>query len=328
MKFKQRLISFISIIIALICVLNFNNLYIVKADEKVYLGGFTAGFSVQTLGAKVVGICDVVTLDGVKSPSKEANIKVDDIILYIDSVRVDNASDIAKEIKGKSVVDLTILRQNEQFNTKIIVAKDVSGVEKLGLFIKDDINGIGTITFIKGDRFASLGHPIVSEDGNNLKITSGNLYNCSISGCIKGEKGKAGELRGVFIKNNPIGNIDKNLNTGVYGTINENFNKTSLKEVDIGDAKIGEAKIYSTIDNNKPKYYSISIVKIDIDNDSKNFVIKINDEELLSKTNGIVQGMSGSPIIQNNKLVGAVTHVFINDPTRGFGLSIEKMINN
>ena len=196
------------------------------------------------------------------------------------------------------------------------------------MFIKDDINGIGTITFIKGNKFASLGHPIVSEEGENLEILTGNLYNCSISGCIKGEKGKAGELRGVFIKNNPIATINKNLNTGVFGCLNDNFDKSLLKEIEIGDAKIGDAKIYSTIDNGNPKYYSISIVKIDCDINSKNFVIKINDEELLSKTNGIVHGMSGSPIILNDRLVGAVTHVFINDPTRGFGLSIDKMLNN
>ena len=169
---------------------------------------------------------------------------------------------------------------------------------------------------------------MVNNEYNEIDIFGGELYNCSITGCVKGERGKAGELRGVFVKNDPIGVIDKNLISGVYGQLSEDFDKTNLTQIEIGKASIGDACIYSTIDNNEPKRYSISIIKVDDFQDNKNFVIKVTDKDLLETTGGIVQGMSGSPIVQNGKLVGAVTHVFINDPTRGFGINIFNMINN
>jgi stage IV sporulation protein B len=145
---------------------------------------------------------------------------------------------------------------------------------------------------------------------------------------VKGERGAAGELKGVFLRDNPIGKIEKNTSSGVYGSVTNKQIIDKLIKIETGEAKVGSAKIVSTVEGKESKEYDISIVKCDFLGENKNFVIKIADEELLDITGGIVQGMSGSPIIQNGKLVGAVTHVFINDPTRGFGISINNMIKH
>ena len=249
------------------------------------------------------------------------------MILSINGKEINNAVDLRNSIDDDGNAIIEFMRCEQKFLKTVKAAKDVNGQYKLGVYIRDSISGIGTITFIKGDRFASLGHPVINSEGKLLKISGGKLYESKITGYVKGIRGKAGELKGVFVKDNAIANIDKNLPCGVYGTITGRFDTTSLIKTSIGKASVGDAYIYSTIDDCTPKKYSISIVKID-EGDNKNFVVKITDKELISKTGGIVQGMSGSPIIQNNKLVGAITHVFINDPTRGFGIKIDNMINN
>ena len=326
MKLKFRIIS---IIFSLCFILSLSNTvaYANESEDCVYLGGMTAGFSLFTRGAEIVGVCDVLTENGLCSPSKEIGIKEGDLLLKLDDKQINNALDIKNYLSNKDMI-IEYQRNDQIFIKTIRPAKDINGNYKLGVFIKDNISGIGTITYIKNNRFASLGHPVVDAETNQVDIFGGELYNCSITGYLKGQRGKAGELRGVFIKNEPIGRIDKNIISGVYGQLNENFDKSELKKVDIGKATVGDAYIFSTIENNETKKYSISIIKIDDNVDNKNFVIKVTDKDLLESTGGIVQGMSGSPIVQNGKLVGAVTHVFINDPTRGFGINIYNMINN
>ena len=328
MKKKIKIFSFILALFSFITFFSFNIKNVNANEDKIYLGGMPAGFSLNTVGVTVVGLCDVITTNGSISPSKIADVRVGDRILSIDHMEINNALDIEKAIKDKTNIIINIKRDKTYLEKEIKLEKDLTGNNKLGVFIKDDICGIGTITFIKGNRFASLGHPVLDENGELIEINGGEIYNCNITGCVKGERGKAGELRGAFIKNNSIGKIEKNLSVGVYGSLNEKFDFNNLTEITIGEATIGDAEIYSTIHGESPRKYKINIIKTENKNESKNFVIKICDRELLDKTNGIVQGMSGSPIIQNGKLVGAVTHVFINDPTRGFGLSIFNMINN
>ena len=324
MKGKLKLFSFI---IALFVLFSFGNVKTAYADETIYLVGMTAGFSLYTNGAEIIGVCDVITDKGLISPAKEIGIKEGDIIVKIDGNEINNAKDIDNAIKNGGNLLIEYKRCGQSVLKQIKAVKDINGHYKLGVFIRDSINGIGTITYIKGKRFASLGHPIVDENGGEIEICGGKLYNCSITGCAKGERGKVGELKGAFIKNNPIANIEKNLDCGVYGDITNIYDTSNLMKIDIGNATMGDAYIYSTIDGNLPQKYSISIVKVD-DVGNKNFVVKITDKTLLKETGGIVQGMSGSPIVQNDKLVGAITHVFINDPTRGFGIKIDNMINN
>lgn len=322
---KRKIILCLLLILCFAPIFGFERAF---ADEtEVYLGGMPAGFSLLTKGAHVVGIGDVVTENGNVSPAKDADLRVGDVILTIDGQEINDAIDIEKAIKGEEKVVVSLDRQGESIIKDVKTAIDLSGGYRIGVFVKDSVSGIGTITYIRGNRIASLGHPVLDDCGKILPIRSGYIYDCEITGVIKGERGVPGELRGVFSKNNNVAMIDSNLNNGVYGTINQNFCCENLKKIKLGTAKIGTAKIYTTIDGNEPMEYSISLVKTDYDRDNRNFVIKVTDKRLLEKTGGIVQGMSGSPIIQGGKIVGAVTHVFTNDPTRGFGITIDNMIN-
>ncbi len=323
----KKSLKFLNLILIIIFCFSFNLFKVGYADENLYIGGMPAGFSLNTKGVEVVGICDVITENGLVSPLKNSGIQEGDVILSINGYEINNACDIKNAISNDGKALIEFVRCDQKFIKEINSAKDINGQFKLGVYIKDCISGIGTITYIKGNRFASLGHPVINSDGKLVKISGGNLYESKITGYVKGVRGRAGELKGVFVKQNAIAKIDKNLESGVYGNITENFDTSSLIKTSIGKASVGDAYIYSTIDDATPKKYSISIIKID-EGDSKNFVVKITDKDLLNHTGGIVQGMSGSPIIQKNKLVGAITHVFINDPTRGFGIKIDNMINN
>lgn len=324
MKLKYKIFSVLITLVVLFS-LSTSTVY---ADDALYLGGMPAGFTLYTRGAQVVGVCDVITENGLYSPAKTAGIEVGDKIIKINDFEINNAEDIEKSIKGGGNVIISYKRNDEEIikNTKVV--KDINGQNKLGVFIKDGVSGIGTITFIKGNRYASLGHPVLDQAGECMDIRSGQIYSCDITGSVRGERGRAGELKGIFIRREPIAVVEKNLPTGVYGSLTKNFDCKNLIRIETGCAVPGEAHVYSTVDGSVPKKYSIMIIKVDDTEECKNFVIKITDKELLEKTGGIVQGMSGSPIVQNDKLVGAVTHVFINDPTRGFGIKIDKMLNS
>lgn len=326
---KRNFIAIIFLLLALLISIPSN---VAFADDngtnKVYLGGMPAGFTVYNRGAYVNGFRSVITENGVLTPCKDCGMKIGDLILSINNIETNSALDVEKALTNTDEKILTVSRNNEilYFNVKPCI--DIYGKIKLGLFIREGINGIGTITYIKGNRFASLGHPIIDENNNIVEITGGDLYNCKITGIIKGVKGRAGELRGVISRDCLIGRIDKNQINGVFGKINDNFDKSTLQEIELGSAKVGDAEIRCTIANNKTSNYKVSIVKIEKNKEIKNLVIKIEDEELIENAGGIIQGLSGSPIIQEGKLIGAVTHVFINDPSRGFGILIDKMNNN
>ena len=319
---KRKLIV---LLMAILTIISFTKINVSADEEEIFLGGMPAGFALYTRGAEIVGLCDVITDNGAISPSKDAELIVGDKILYLDGEQINTANDLEKTLKSNNSRTITINRQGETIIKKITPAKDINGKYKLGLLIRDEVNGIGTITFIKGNKFASLGHAVLNNDGKPFEILGGNLYDCTITGCIKGERGKAGELRGVFLRNEKIAKIEKNNIFGVYGTIDK-IDKNNLIKTEIGEAKPGKAQIISTIDGVTPKKYNISIIKIDNNSTYKNFVIKITDENLLNTTGGIVQGMSGSPIIQDGKIIGAVTHVLVNDPTKGYGIFIENML--
>ena len=310
----------------------------VRADAAAncyYVGGMTVGFSLSAGGAEIIGLNAVTAEDGTYHPAEDAGIRAGDCILAVDGIRVKTISELnsALERSGGNSVTLTIKRGGETAEVPVTPVKEKkSGNYKIGVLIRDTLSGIGTVTYIDKQtlRFGSLGHDVCGEGINTLEITDKRVFLCSIIGVNKGIRGRAGELRGLFMNDKAIAKADAVCKTGLYGTFEKNYDFSRCESVlaaPVSEATIGMAYIYYTINGVCPQKYEISIAKVDADNrENKNFVIKVTDSRLLEETGGIVQGMSGSPILQNGKLIGAVTHVFLNDPARGYGIAIENML--
>jgi len=310
------------------------------ADEnsgvELYVGGMTAGFLLGGDGAKIVGFNEVKTDSGSSSPAREASLKEGDSIIRADEYKIESVSDLNAALKksGGKEITLTVLRSGKEVSVKVTPVKDVSGNYKIGVLIKDGISGIGTVTYIKKDdlRFGALGHAVIDENGKALTLSGDKVYPCTVVSVTKGVRGRAGELKGLFINGENFAEAKIINFCGIYGNFSADYDFSPLPvmySAPVSKAHIGKAAIYSTVSGTTPVEYSISIVKVDGGNkENKNFVIKIDDKRLLSVTGGIVQGMSGSPIIQDDKVIGAVTHVFLNDPTRGYGIAIDNMLGN
>lgn len=305
-----------------------------EIEKTVYVGGMSAGFTLKTGGAQVIGISEVLTENGSISPAGKAGVRTGDILYKVENIKVEsieNLNEIVHKSKGKCL-KFEIFRGDERLNLEIQPIKEkATGKYKIGVLIRDSLSGIGTVTYIDktSGRFGSLGHSVVGENQTQLQLFEGTVYECSIVGIHKGVRGKAGELRGMFLSDKQLGQAEKLCECGIFGQISSDFVVDELMSAVASscEAKPGKAYIYSTINGVQPKRYEIEIVKVDRGNkDNKNYVLKITDEELIEETGGIVQGMSGSPILQGNKLIGAVTHVFLNDPTRGYGIDIGKML--
>lgn len=296
--------------------------------------GTPFGIKIYTNGLVVVGISDIETSNGTKNPCKDAGIKEGDIITKINNKNVTTNEDILNAVKnsnGKSL-KFSICRNNKNIITNILPVKSKTGEYKVGLWVRDSCAGIGTLTFYDNDnnKFAGLGHGICDIDTNELMpVLKGEIVKASIISIKKGIVGTPGELCGIFTDNTVIGNVTLNDELGIYGNMDScPINAKKLPVAKKQQVQKGYAQILTTIDDGEPKYYDIEIVSVDYseNQETKNMVIKIVDEELLNKTGGIVQGMSGSPIIQNEQLVGAVTHVFVNNPTQGYGVFAENML--
>lgn len=311
-------------------------------DTDVYVGGETVGFNLFSDGVICVGSNAVATTDGTMEPLKNSGIMDGDAIIKIENIEIENIEDVDRIINlptyaGKEI-ELTIKRNSEEVKLKVQPVFDVlSQKYKLGLWVRNNASGVGTLTYVKQSdfRFGAVGHPIVdSSMSENFEVEKGNIYKCSLLGIKKGEKNNPGEIRSsINLSDDSLGYADTNCKYGVYGNIlNKGFidaDKTATLGGRLG-VELGEAKIYCSLDGDGVKAYDIKIIKANKQNsaDDKSMIIKVTDKELLQKTGGIIQGMSGSPIVQNGKLIGAVTHVFVNDPTRGYGVYIDWMIEN
>ena len=295
-------------------------------DLEVYPGGTSVGIKLSTKGVLVVGHSDIESVEGkVESPAKNSGIELGDVLIKINGEEIQSSKDLSKKIKNldNSKINVDYIRNGNIENKEIDLEKE-NNEYKLGLWVRDSTAGIGTLTFYDKNTsiFGALGHPITDGDTNKpFIVRNGDLLNSSVISVRKGEKGSPGELKGLFVnEKESLATIEKNTEAGIFGEasadlVNPTFNKP-LKVGFRNEIKEGAAKIITTIDENGPKMYDIEIVKLlpQEEPGPKSMVIKVTDEELLEKTGGIVQGMSGSPIIQDNKLVGAVTHVLINKP--------------
>ena len=311
---------------------------VAKAEQTVYLGGMPIGIGLAENGLIVTGFVDVITDEGAVCPSRGKEILTGDLVIAINGIPLANAANLASELqKTVGEVTLTVKRGERELNFTLTPATDsVTGLKKLGLTLKNGINGIGTMTFIMPDslRFGALGHGIIDADtGKPFVCDEGSVYQCRINGFKRPENGKAGELTGSFVNRSaPIGQITKCNAYGVYGVIDKDFVE-GLQTIPVAhrkEVKTGAAYIYSTISGETPKRYEIEIVKTASQRkpQEKSMLLRVVDEELLRETGGILQGMSGSPIVQNGKLVGAVTHVLVNDSTLGYGLYLDWMMEN
>lgn len=312
---------------------------ITPTGKFVYVSGFPIGFSIDGAGAVVVEKSAVITNDGYKMIADEAGIEIGDVIKMINDKPVTSGASITEEVNKDENINkptkLLIERKGEKLIKEITAEYDTfANGYRLGLWVRDNAVGVGMMTYVDENGFyGALGHPITDIDtGSIIPVNVGRVYKCSIIGVNKGEKGTPGELKGLFLKtSNMIGSVEKNERVGVFGTLNkDNISTYVYKKMEVardGEVKMGPATIVSTVDGVTPREYNIEIVKtnhLSSDGD-KCMIIRILDEKLIEKTGGIVQGMSGSPIIQNGKIVGAVTHVFVNDPKKGFANYISSM---
>lgn len=313
-----------------------------KSDYDIYEkltlvpGGMPFGVKFHTKGVIVVGVSDVICKEGKYSPCTEAGIKEKDIILEINGEEVNTVEEVTAiiEASGGKPITLLLKRNNKEINVTLVPRKSQpDGIYRAGLWVRDSTAGIGTVTFINpvNNSFAGLGHGICDSDtGMLMPLLKGEISNVTISGVIKGASGAPGELKGYFSKES-CGTLLGNSESGVYGLFDEEPKQQSepMKVASPKDVKAGKAFILCTIDNTTTEKYEIEITKVNsLSQSTKNFIIKVTDERLLAKTGGIVQGMSGSPIIQNDKIVGAVTHVMVNDPKSGYGIYIGNMLKN
>ncbi len=294
--------------------------------------GDVFGIKLYTKGVIVVSIDSVTTPNGSVDPALEAGLKCGDIITHINNKPVLNSqqlTDAVEQFEGKGL-NLKVERNGETLALNLKPAFSVNGGYKAGIWVRDSSAGIGTVTFYDDNAgmFAGLGHGVCDVDtGKIMPLNNGEAVRAKVNGFYKSSAGNPGELCGVFSES-VIGSLRVNHDMGVYGELLQPSGKKTVPVALESEIKLGAAQMITTIDDRGPQYYDIEIVKIYPSSDlsARNMIIKVTDPELLEKTGGIVQGMSGSPIIQNSMLIGAVTHVFISEPQQGYAVFAQRMI--
>lgn len=303
-------------------------------NSTVILGGQSIGVNINVDGILILGFSEFYGANGNKCcPAREAGLREGDIIVTVNGKAVSTATEFSNLVDQCATSEMSIeyKRDGKKLSTTITAEKSSEDSKyHLGLWARDGTTGMGTLTFVDPatKNYGALGHGVSDADTGKL-ITPGksNIYFASVSDVQKSTRAQPGELQGYFISSE-IGDINANTECGIFGKISEeNITGRQISVASRQEISTGEATIYCCIDGDKAEEFSINIEKININStDNKSMVIRITDEDLINRTGGIVQGMSGSPIIQEGKLVGAVTHVFVNDPTRGYGIFIDNML--
>jgi stage IV sporulation protein B len=311
---------------------------------KVIPGGQTIGVKLKSEGILIVGHHLIQTSDGQKqSPAALSNLRRGDLIFKLDGERIKNMGQFAEIVEragqANENVEIEFKRNKDILKSRITPLKDqTDGKYRLGIYIRDTAAGVGTLTFFapKEGYYGALGHVISDVDTQQpIPVGDGKIVHSNVISIDKSENGKPGEKHAQFWKEDEsIGTIEQNTQFGIFGEMKTNpqfgYSKQLIPVAEIDEVKEGPAKLYTVLDGQKVEPFSIEITNVSHQTkpDLKGLVIKITDERLLKKTGGIVQGMSGSPIIQNGKLIGAVTHVFVNDPTSGYGCFVEWMLQD
>ena len=306
---------------------------VVTERPRVTVCGTPFGVKMFSEGALIVGFSEIGQTDGgTSNPAKEAGLRLGDRVICIGQTRTES-NDAVKEAldaaEGRSV-EVVYIRSGEQKLTALTPVWDgAAGQWRAGMWVRDSSAGVGTLTFADEELgvFAGLGHPISDSDtGESVALRSGEIVPCQIVGCTSGTVGSPGELKGRFLSTHALGSICINSKTGVYGRTRAAFSGPELEMAFAQEVVPGDAEIWTTVDGETPHAYRIQIERVSDADPRRNLVIRVTDPSLLSATGGIVQGMSGSPILQNGRLVGAVTHVLVNDPTRGYGIFAQTML--
>ncbi len=323
MNFKKKLLMFSFLLLTLFPSIVF------AYSNKIILGGENIGIKVQSKYVMIVGFYKVED----NYIGEDAGLQVGDFITKINDINVSSVEEMISIIdknKEKGTIELSFLRNNKEMNTTLELKEDQNGIYKTGLYVKDQINGIGTLTYIDPETriFGALGHEIAEKSTlKKVEIQDGQIYQSEVTGIKASQNGTPGSKEAKFYIDEVYGTITANEESGIFGTYQEEFPNEDIIEVEEPDnVKLGKAQIRTVIDGSKMENYEIEILHIDQNNPTKNILFQITDTKLLEKTGGVVAGMSGSPIIQNNKVIGAVTHVVVNDPEKGYGIFITTML--
>lgn len=323
MNFKKKLQLSIILLLTL-----FPSIVFAYSD-KIILGGDNIGIKVYSKNVMVVGFYKVED----SYIGEDAGLKVGDLITKINDKSISSIEEMISIINSQKelgYIKITFIRNNKEMSTNLELKKDSNNIYKTGLYVKDQINGIGTLTYIDPNTkiFGALGHEIAEKNSyEKVEIKDGSIFNSEITGITRSENGTPGSKEAKFYSDQVYGKITKNEESGIFGIYTDTFDSLDVIEVEEPDnVKLGNAKIRTVIEGKEVNMYDIEIIHIDKNSPTKNILFKITDQELISKTGGVVAGMSGSPIIQENKIVGAVTHVVVNDPEKGYGIFITTML--
>lgn len=305
------------------------------SERSVFVSGESFGIKLYTDGVIVVGTKDVETADGKCNPAREAGLEKGDIIISINNIKMTSSAQVEETFNDNNGKNYKIkVKRNGNYKTFTLTPaySPSEGSYKVGVWVRDSTAGIGTITFYnpENNSLAALGHPITDVDTNEIMpILNGEAVKAQVTKLYKSSNGEAGSLCCDF-SNDVIGTLSVNSTCGIYGKYSGNTDNMQLYQIAAPqEIEKGRAKLLCTVDSNGPKFYDVEITRISYreNNNEKNMVVKVTDKGLIEKTGGILQGMSGSPIIQNGKLIGALTHVIVDNPEKGYAIFAEKMVD-
>ena len=298
-------------------------------SDYILAGGQNIGIQLNSNGVLIVGTYKI----GNEDPVSDANLLIGDKIVAIDGDEINSINEMLEALKkiDSNEIEISFIRNDKRMHTKLKLIIDSDEVYKTGLYVKDSINGVGTLTFIDPNTklYGALGHEIIEKStGKRLEIKDGKIYSSIVTGINPSNNGNPGEKNAKYNTDDIYGNIKENSSSGIFGVYTDKLPDTKLYKVaNKKDIKLGKASILTVITDNKVEEFSINILKInETDNVTKNILFEVTDKKLLDSSGGIVQGMSGSPIIQNNKIIGAITHVVVDDTTKGYGIFITNML--